>query len=89
VQKINDLTGVGLPAFLFLPYIDIMSRIRRSSEVAVMLCSFPLDCRRWIEEQAARNLSPMNSVIIGAVRKQMETGRHQKDARAERTEAVD
>jgi hypothetical protein len=66
-----------------------MSRNRRSSEVAVMLCSFPLDCRRWIEEQATRNLSPMNSIIIGAVRGAMDAERQEEDARAGRkTEAA-
>jgi hypothetical protein len=55
----------------------------------VMLCSFPLDCRRWIEEQATRNLSPMNSIIIGAVRGAMDAERQEEDARAGRkTEAA-
>lgn len=67
-----------LPIFVFSPYTNTMSRVRRSSEVIVMLCSFPTDVRAWIKEQAARNLSPMNSVIVAAVRREMDAERQQQ-----------
>jgi hypothetical protein len=44
----------------------------------MMLCAIPLDVRAWIEAQAARNLQPMSSVVVAAVRRQMDAERCQE-----------
>jgi hypothetical protein len=48
-----------------------------------MLLAFPVDIREWLEAQAARTLSPMTSVVLAAVRRQMDAER-QEDARVGR-----
>ena len=49
-----------------------------------MLLAVPLDVRSWLEAQATRNLSPMSSVVVTALRKVMEAER-----RAERAGVAD
>jgi hypothetical protein len=57
-----------------------MSHRVRRPEVVKMLCAIPPDVRAWVEEQASLNLSPMNSVIVAAVRRQMDAERQEKGA---------
>jgi hypothetical protein len=42
-------------------------------ETIKMLIRLPLDLKRWIEAQAARNVSPQSSEIIRILRARMET----------------
>jgi hypothetical protein len=57
--------------------------------VVKKLCSIPVDIHKWLQEQAAVNLAPTNSIIITICRSAMDAEREQKDARAGRkTEAA-
>jgi hypothetical protein len=58
---------------------NMTQRIPRP-EVVKMLCAIPPDVRAWVEAQAAYHLAPMNSVIVAAVRAQMDAERqgHEK-----------
>lgn len=47
-------------------------------ELVKMLFSVPLDVRQWLEERAAADLAPMNSVAIVALRKVMEAERRDR-----------
>jgi hypothetical protein len=59
-------------------------------ELVRMLFVIPSDIRMWIEEKAAFSLSPMNSVVVAALRQQMDAERQEKSVRAERASvAVD
>jgi acyl-CoA hydrolase len=44
-----------------------------------MLCSIPVDVRAWVEARAARNLQPMTSVVVTALRTQMDAERRQEE----------
>ena len=55
--------------------------MRRQSKVVSMLCSIPPDVRAWLEEQAQKNLIPMNGVIVTTLRRAMESERAAQVAR--------
>jgi hypothetical protein len=44
-------------------------------ETIQMLIAVPKDVRHWLEEKAARNLTPMTGLIVTAVRRQMDAER--------------
>jgi hypothetical protein len=47
-----------------------------------MLLAFPVDIREWLEAQAARTLSPMTSVVLAAVRRQMEAEERRQEKKS-------
>jgi hypothetical protein len=54
------------------------SEMRRSQVVINMPVALPSDVRNWIEAKAEHNLSSMNSVIVTAIRVQMDAERCQE-----------
>jgi hypothetical protein len=53
------------------------------SKVVKMQCSISPDVRTWIEAKAALNLQPMTSVIVTALRAQMDAEQRQERASLE------
>jgi hypothetical protein len=43
--------------------------------VVKKLCSIPVDVHRWLEERAAANLAPTNSIIVAICREAMDAER--------------
>ena len=54
----------------------------RQSKVVKMLCAIPPDVRAWVEEKAALDMAPMNSIIVAALRVQMDAERRQASSEA-------
>jgi hypothetical protein len=53
-----------------------------------MLLAIPPDIRTWIEEKAALNLSPMNSVVVATLRGAMDAERQEAARAGRKTEAA-
>jgi hypothetical protein len=45
--------------------------MRRQTNVVRQLVALPADARAWIERQAEHHLTPMNSIILAAIRTAM------------------
>jgi hypothetical protein len=46
-----------------------------------MLIAVPLDMRKWLEQESARNLTPMSGVVVAGLRKVMDAERQEKRSR--------
>jgi hypothetical protein len=51
--------------------------------VVNMMVAVPLDIRAWLEDRSVLNLQPMTSVIIAAIRAQMDADQRQERALSE------
>jgi hypothetical protein len=60
----------------------------RRPPVVKKLCSIPVDIHKWLQEQAAVNLAPTNSIIVAICRDAMNAERAQQDTRAGRKTAA-
>ena len=58
---------------------DFSKSIHRS-KVVKMLLPMPADIRGWVEAKAVRNLQPMTSVVVIALRAQMQAEQRQERA---------
>jgi hypothetical protein len=67
-------------AFLYRGYMEYMGHRIPRPQTVNMLLAVPIDIRSWLEAQATRDLSPMSSVIIAAVRRQMDADQCQGQA---------
>jgi hypothetical protein len=55
-----------------------MSKRRHNPQVVPMCLTIPKDIRVWLEAEAAKNLAPMNTVVVLALREKMRADQRER-----------